>query len=666
VSIQGLRIQEAYVLRWLAKHEITAEQIVRGDAVWKTAGGLVPLTWEDIENFIAQKDPVVWAWLNLTESKSLEVDGVKAVTAGRPWNLFPIQQELARMRGDLLVSCGAEVGKSRDIILSVLWRSDVNPTGTSMIGGDSDQTLIPIWEELERQIEQNQMIGGGLVEEKCHIKPNRKKVFRNGSEIELRLAGYDGKNFRGGHFSDGIYADEAVKWKNYQQWSEFYRSGLPGSTARIYSTPDGDYSSVFYSMVVRAIPANGPAIEAKPKYVAPTVDGERRFRLFHISKKMLPEPFWSLKRAAILREQFGGEDTVGWITNVEGGWGSPSCSVFSMPLLRRCLKVIPEYRMVRVAIDRQNMTMSLAAARLADPVEGRPAEEMLARSADIPTILVSGVGKEIGRAITEFFPDVRAWTAPRLYCGADLGFLRDPSEFIFARVVGRIWTDLFRLHLRAAMYQEQADIVMQLDHASSHRVIYSFDNGSAGNALINLLTQDGYRECPECAVSVVFDERLSGRGFGESIDDFDIETGETIFNPDDKDPSGAMRPRRVSNKEFATRALERKMSAVELEIATDAGAGDQRLAGPQLMVNHTATGTNKKGERNFRGVDDHLVDARRQLALAITSEVRGDGFVSPRRSQMIEAGEKRFSVFAEAGPIASAFSVRGLGRRVFD
>lgn len=663
----GFRLPEALIDEWLARHGIARESIEKRAPVWQTARGMGPLSFEDVERLISVEDPVAWAWLNLIERRTLTIDGEVAVIAGSPWCLFPIQAQLARTHGDLIVECGSEVGKTRDIVLRRLWRADTNPTGTSMIGGDSDQTLIPIWEELEFQIESNPRIGGGLVEEKCHIKPNRKKVFRNGSEIELRLAGFDGKNFRGGHFSDGIDADEAVKWKNRQQWGEYFRAALPGAIVRAYSTPDGDYSSYFYAMCARAILVNGPeALEAKEKNLAPAVDGERRFKKFHISKRDLPAPFWSEARAATFREQFGGEHTVEWITNVEGGWGSPSYSVFPTERLRPCLKNLETYRFVRASIDREHETVALAASRLNPSLEVAEgvasSEEMLERET-YPMSPDAEGARDLGRRIAAHFPETKDWLAPRLYCGGDLGSAQDPTELVFNRVVGKKWIDVFRLYLRSASPTEQAEIVMELDHASGHRVIYSLDNGSWGSALIEILTKtEAHRQCPECRAPVYLEERLSGRGFGEKVDQIDIETGEPALNPDDEDAAGNQRPYRISNKEFGTRILELKVARVELEIALDGGAGDQRLSGPQLMVNHTASGTNKKGERNFRGTDDHHVDARRQLALAIVSEVRSDGFVAPARADLVASGAGRVQVFdGGMGSIGEAFGGGNVG-----
>lgn len=662
-QLEALRIAPAYLEVWFKRNRISWRAIQDAKPVWHTTEGAVALTLADVEDLIAVEDPVVWAWLNLVEKKTLTIDGVIVVRRGDPWNLFPIQAELARCEGDLVVECGAEVGKTRDIVLRRLWIADTNPGSTAMIGGDSDQTLMPIWEEIEFQVEQNPGIGGGLVEEKCHIKPNRKKVWRNGSEIELRLAGHDGKNFRGGHFSAGIDADESAKWKNPQQWSEFFRAGLPGSIARIYSTPDGDYSSPFYGFCARAIPV-GSTTPASGANGTLTDDGTvRHLRKFHISKRQLPPPFWTPTRAAALSAQFGGEDSIGWITNVEGAWGSPSYSVFPMSGLEPCLQFLEDYRLVVATVDRAERKVLFAASRI-DPGQelegpGATTERILTRDT-IPLVVETHKGRDLGRRIAGFFPAAaREWVTPVLVWGADVGSV-EATELLCVRVAGKKWRDVFRVHLRRADWEELAAITVQLDHASGHCARWSIDSGSAGAALVLALTErDENKTCPECpanANELHLAERVVGRRFDQKVVEVDLETGQPMFNPDSVDEAGNPVPVRLTNKEFSTRILERKIPPGDLEIARDGGCGDQRNASAQLLVNHTAAGVNRAGERNFRGVDDHSIDARRQAALEIVDAERASGFVSPTVESLGRVGTTRSGArLFDAGTVATDF-----------
>jgi len=659
------RLAPAYIERWLKKNGVTVRQIEEGEPIWPTAEGRVPLTIADIERLISLTDPVAWAWLNLEERDSVvdEETGEVLIRAGAPWALFKVQAEMARLRGNTIIECGAEVGKTRDIVLGTLFEVDCWPGGANdLIAADSDITIEEIWNEAEYQIAKNPRIGGGLVD--SSMKPFRSMEFANGSRFQMRLCGHDGKQFRGGHFSPGIRADEVAKWKNPQQFNELWRAGKPGSHFRLYSTPDGDYSSPFFTLCDRAIRVGGKKAATAKKGKA----DEPRFQKFNITKMELPAPFWTEARAAHYREVYGGENSVGWQTNVLGRWGSPSYSVFPMPSLKPNLKFLPFYRIVVGIIDRERGRVAIRAARLSaeiDALEGTGKREELLVREERAMIDGQGLGKELAR----YFPAaVRDWTDPLLYCGADLGSATDPSEFLFVRRSGLIWTDVFRLHLQNADWPVQADVVMALDHASGHRVKYGFDNGSAGAALVQALTQTvPYRTCPECKAAVYFAERLHGFNFGEHCDEIDLETGETIPNPDKKDSEGVSQPHRLSNKEFSTRVLERKVQAQQLEIAHDGGADDQRLAAAQLLVNHTFAGTTARGERKFKGQDDHAIDARRQVALVIASALRGEPFIQPNPKDIGRTGEKRTGggLFTEAGSVMGGLGMSLGGRRVF-
>jgi hypothetical protein len=647
------RLHWAYIERWLKKNGVPLRRIERQEPFWQTAEGRKPLKVSDIERLISIDDPVAWAWLNLTERDAVrdEETGKILTPAGSPWALFPVQAEMARIKGNLIVECGAEVGKTRDIILGTLWECDTWAGGASdLIAADSDITLEEIWSEIEFQLGQNPMIGGGVVD--SSVKPFREKVFANGARFQMRLCGHDGKQFRGGHFAPGLRADEAAKWKNAQQYNELWRAGKPGSHFRIYSTPDGDYSSPFYALCERAV-AVGKAAGGKK----PVPGDEPKFKKFNISKMQLPPPFWTEARAAKYREQYGGENSVGWQTNVLGRWGSPSYSVFPMPTLKPNLKYLAHYRVVVALIDRERGRVQLRAARLSpdvETVEGGRREEMLLRE-ERPML----DGKDLGQAISAFFPDTADWTDPLLYCGGDLGSATDPTELVFVRRTGLLWADVFRLHLENADWPVQADIIAALDHASGHRVRYGFDNGSAGSALVQVLTQmEAFRSCPSCKTPVFFSERIGAFGFGDHCDEIDVETGETIPNPDKKNAAGTPLPHRLSNKEFSTRVLERKMQAKQLAIANDAGAEDQRIAAAQLLVNHTYSGTTSRGERRFKGQDDHHVDARRQVALVIASAQRGTPFISPDPADLVRVtATRRTGVFDEPGSVAKGLDV---------
>ncbi len=638
------RLPADVMLAWCAANKIEELDVRRGKKIWLGKDGMRALSHFDIEELIADADSVYWAYLNLVEHDDFhDNDGAVVIPSGSPWKLLPVQAKMARLKGNLVVECGSEVGKTRDVVLRTLWQMD-RPSGVSpgLIAGDSDGTLQKIWRLLDAQFARNPSIGGGVLE--TRVKPYREVVFKNGRSFEMLLCGHEGKQFRGGHFAFA-HADEVAKWKNPQQWNEFWRAGKPGCEFRIYSTPDGDYSSPFYALCQRAEPIGEKSPARRKKKAA--AEGEPAFRKINIAKPELGPPFWTEARAASLSDQYGGESSVGWLTNVLGKWGSPLYSVFPFDTMRPNLyggAELPFYRMVAVTIDREQGQVSLSASRLSPELgteDGVRQEEIIARERAVPY----KAGENLGRAIASFFPSPaeNGWVSPLLFCGADLGSAQDPSEFVFIRVVGDTWSDIFRLHLRNADPLDQADIVVNLDHASGHQVKYSFDSGSFGGTLVSVLTEER-RECSECQNPIYFSERLVARGFGNKTEVIDIKTGEPQLDPDRKDRSGNLQTRRVSNKEFGTQVLERKMQWGQLRIAWDGGAGDPKLSGPQLLVNHTASGVNGLGERRFGGDDDHHVDARRQVALAIIAELRGEDFApSPSLQNVVSFDGARSS-----------------------
>lgn len=619
-----------------------------------TSAGPAKVSWSDIEDLIAAEDPVAWGWLNLRERESVQnEEGETVMHSGDPWNLFPVQAKLARFHGNLIVECGAEVGKTRDIVLGTLWEMDTK-NGSSLIAADSDITLQEIWSEIEFQLGENPDIGMGVID--TRIKPYREKVFRNGNRFQMRLCGFDGKQFRGAHVSLSVRADEVTKWKYWQQLNELWRSGKPGVQFRMYSTPDGDYSSPFYEMCARAIPIDGRATGRGAKKSALASSDEPRFRKINIRKQELPPPFWTEARAAKLREQYGGEQSIGWLTNVEGKWGSPNYSVFPAQTLKSVLRDgndLPHYRIATATIDTEKRVLYLNAARLSSKGEtedGAHREEILARE-----VLVIDSTRSLAQAIAQQFPEeVRKWQAP-LYCGVDPGSAKDPTEVIFVQVVDKDWIDVFRLHLRYAEWPEQATIFAWLDHASGHRAKYGFDNGAGGSGLVQMLTlMEEYSRCPSCQTAVYFAERVTAFGFGDNTDEIDVETGEVAMSSAKKDAQGNPTPNRISRKEYSTRLLERKMQAWELRIANDGGAGNQSLAGPQLMINHTVKTVN--GRRHFRELDDHHVDARRQAALSIVQDLYGSRFIDASPEVMATSGRR---------VMLDSFAVEGMNTRDF-
>jgi hypothetical protein len=663
--------------QWLEKRGISWRQIESGEPCLPVNrdGEIekIALSIRDVERFIAREDPVYWAFLNLQEKEGVRNPEHPLewwVMPGDAWDLFDFQKRLARLTGDLVVECGSEVGKTRDIVLGSLWEADTARGGDgSLIAADSDTTLEEIWEELVYQTEKNHRIGRGV--KRVKIKPFRTMDFHTGFRLQLRICGHDGQQFRGAHITRTVRADEVAKWKNPQQLNELYRAVKPGAHIRLYSTPDGDYSSPFYAICHDAVSIDHrETFDAREKPTAGVGLGDRKLKKINITKKDLPYPFWSAERAEKYRVEYKGEHSLGWVTNVLGAWGSPQKSVFPWPLLKPLLKYLPHYRVARVIVNEDDDTYDLTCAMLdpeqanveREPELGSALEEIIERDrvamvGDTPAENAT----QVARHIASLFPDITDWQDPVLFCGGDVG-TTEPTELLFQRVIGDIWKDVFRLHLQYAPWPMVTCIVQHLDHVTKHRVKWGIDNGSAGSYLVAALCEETSKaECPVCQENVIWSERLRGRGFGEAVDEIDPETGALVLNPDREDKNGVNLPFRWLNKEFSTRILERKAHNRQMEMAHDGGAGDQKQSGPQLLTNHTVTGFSKKGERSFKDKDDHHIDARRQAALAIVEELRKPEGPPLNAETMRTTGMREsYRTFGDIG-VAAGPAVRGIG-----
>lgn len=668
---EQFRIDFEHVDAWLERYGILWKDVERGAPVWPvTVNGvrsLDPLDPPAIEHLISIDDPAIWAFLNLVAL--MDIPGY--CKTGDPLRLLPIQAELARLEGNVIAECASEVGKTQDIVVRVLHRCDTARDGdSSLLVANTEKTAKSVFRCITEQLERNPGIGGGI---KKLDKRSMGVDFNDGTRFESRLTGHDGEPLRSAHMNGIIFADEVAKYKGKdgtQIWSELWRCAMPGAYFRIYTTPDGDYSSPYFALSSRATSINGKNYEDFDDVSAPPEEfTDIQFKKIWISKRHLGPPFYVEERKAQWRQMYGAEHEVGWLNNVEGLWGTPLASVFPMYALEPLLKNLRDYRIVVAAIDRERGMVKLDAAELSER-----GEVGLLHTTE--AFNLKGRAVELAKQVASYFPAaVKGWVQPRLYCGVDGGSNQDPAEYLWVHARGDKWIDLFRLHLKFATYPEQNQIIMALDHASGHQTKYAFDAGNAGNSVAMDLQQlEEYRYCPLCRlggkeVALHFEERITPFGFGNATDEIDLNTGRPMLNYDNRNAAGEAQPFRLSNKEFSTRVLERKIAAGDLEIAREAGAGNPQLAGAQSMTNHTAAGEkSKKGERKFREKDDHHVDARRQVALLIVSGLRTDGFIGAVPELVATLGRSGGGVFAEdfggaaAGAAGELFAGTGIGR----
>ena len=653
-------LPDNFVLPFLAANGLTAEGVEAGRAHLHGVEGA--LTWSDVEFLVSAGDPVAWAYLNLREPRDIrDENGTLFRRKGDPWQLFPIQAKLARLRGDIIAMCGAEVGKTRDIVLQILWALSTTPGAPSVgVIAWKDAVLDAIWSELKYQVGENPAICGGLVDK--DEKPLKKGAFRNGAAVEMRLCGFDGTGVRGMHVTRMLLIDEAAAMKKRAMFTEAWSRSMPGCERRVYGTPDGDYSGPYHSLCARADSVDGRM--EKDEILIDDFDSPK-FKIINIRKYDLPEPFWSAARARKFEELYGGRDTLDWQNNIEGTWGSPEYSVFPAEHLDNMTrKYLPDFRMVRATIDRKAQRVFFAAARLDPGVDevdngGNRRNERLLASEDLPY----STGRELAQRIAGFVPGISR-ADEQIFIGADLGFEKDPTEIVAFRKIGPVLSQIFRLHLRYAKGPEQEEIFRALDCALGHVAIAGLDAGSAGSFLVaTLANNDGV--CPRCGKFVYLSERVHGFNFGAKNDLLDLETGEPVPNPDRSDESGTPLAMRFSNKEASTRYIETLMHRGFIQIANDGGAGNMDLSGPRLLSNHTSKGVSTLGERQFKDRDDHYPDALRQLMLAVMYAHRGTPMISVTKDNWSSADARPSAGF-------TLDDVRGFGSippeagRIFD
>ena len=76
------------------------------------------------------------------------------------------------------------------------------------------------------------------------------------------------------------------------------------------------------------------------------------------------------------------------------------------------------------------------------------------------------------------------------YLGCDLGYARDPSEFVVYRATEPHFANVLRVHLHGVNYARQQDIIAELDAAYDFRGI-GIDSGNSGRAVAHNLMARG-------------------------------------------------------------------------------------------------------------------------------------------------------------------------------
>lgn len=531
---------------------------------------------DELQLAIICADPVLWCAAFLRNPDDPD----------RPWTYWDYQEESIRYNGNTLHECGAEVGKTREIIGFILYKVFNISNGSGLVTAPMTIHLLEIIDSIAEQLNHNPLLGKALI---LHRKqPHHHMKFSNGFKVDFRPTGHDGEALRGVHVSTFAMFDESAKAKNPDIFKEFWRASKPGCVHKLYSTPDGDRSTVFYRLCQKA----EGKLKAEDEDTGDAGLKNLTFHKFHWSKELMPPPFWTPERRRFYIEQYGGEDSPGYQQNVLGNWGDPENSVFPWYQFQRLLHDIPEYRCLKILVDESQGEVSIfgfeLAAPVVDGVKGKP---------EPVTICDRRISKhqfDVRAEIKSFFDGM-----PGLFFGgADLGFSQDPTEIYVKLVYGKTHRLIARVQLKGVTYDQQADAIDALDDiydAGADTMGWGVDFGNAGSAVVhNLQGQEQYQHKS-------YEDRLTGYQFGAAYDAVD-EDGEPIV---DKKTG---KPLRLSGKELSTDLLTTKMQRIELQYPYD----------PDIILYYPShTYRNGQTRRIFKDVDDHAIDADRVLTLRV-------------------------------------------------
>lgn len=618
---------EAHIDAYLAARGSSWRQLERGEFYV----GDVPVSIPELSVFLIDADPVLWAECNFIDRDT-----------GEPWRLFDYQKVGARFLGDGIWECGAETGKTRDIVIKALWLwlgKGPRPRGDGLIAGSLDGNLEDIYDEMIFQLENNELLHAQVDWEKSKVKPYKKLVAKNGNRIYFRPAGSDGRAFRGVHA--GLFGefDEAAKAHEKQIWTEFWRALKPWAIVGLYSVPDGVTESEFFRLCrkARAVDPQGADFDRLPPGVAladhagatdALARRDRQLTKFRWPKTLMPFPFWSPERKAGYIEEFGGIDSAGYQQNVLGNWGDPARTVFPWDRLAPCLRFNPDYRELNLTWNIGEGTIAAAAARL-DPgyeVNARPgdiveddetgssAQPLLPLFDDELPIAEFG-DASIARLIARVFGPLTGAHVAGIDCGSN----EDPTVIHVYRMDGYAVTSgdgatarqrkrlVARLVLRRFGYPQQKTTLRHLDTLLAPSWGWGLDSTGVGTSLEHHLLEgeDGWSMAG----------RLSGFIANANMPDRNQDTGEEIVD----EATGKVRM--VSTKEYGTRLMENDVHRLDLELVPSPEITGQF---PQYKARKTSSGA-----RAFDNTHDHEIDACRVAMLRAHEVEHGTPTMGP-------------------------------------
>lgn len=580
---------------WLRSQRMSWHGLDRGD---------YGLSLEEAMLAYVMADPVRWA-----ETFLIEPD------TGEPYSLFDYQRESIRAwRQNVIHQDGAEVGKTREITVLILWACCTAMGGTManpwiLVGAPQQTHLDEIILAIEEQVGAEGERASGSILSQFWAKPKRTPHMMQRfvgpnpinpdrpsiSRVYYRPAGHDGEAFRGVHVNALAFMDEAAKLKRDVQWTEFWRALKPGCRSRVYSVPDGDSSSGYYQQTQGAV-ENLP--EAEPGV-----------RLFRWPKTLMPPPFWTPERRAEMIRRYDGEHSSGYQRNVLGLHGQAENPVWPMEVLLPNITDVPAYRVLELTADHSGGELAVRVRAMElQMVDGRksPRERVIVDHALDLAPFIDGADRRRRSAlqalVREYLPGASAGV---FWAGGDLGETTDPTEIIISEELGTRLEDRIRIKARGLPYHAQRELIYALSEHLSHLPHWGVDLGAAGTVVVkDLHTLDAYADAR-------FDETMTGFQFSSSVDFLD-EGGYAMRDPGSDDEDKVLRG---PAKHHATQLMTARYQARGYAMAYDA-----EVIG--WLSNHTA----RQGTRwpIYAKKDDHAIDARRvQILRKVFDEAGG-------------------------------------------
>lgn len=528
-----------------------------------------------------------------------------------PYSLWDYQKEALRYPWHKIYYCGAEVGKTRDIVADEMYSGCTVQGGTSMVGAPQQTHLDEIIDAMTDQMLWNPALGNLLIKHKKH--PHHAFYLATEQKRHFRPSGHDGEAFRGLHVGNSAKIDEAAKMDNPREWSEFWRGILPNCAVSIYSVPDGRRDTEFYKLGQRAQkseaslapPSTEKNIFRRIAALSKLVGTEIGFKFFRFDKTMMPPPFWTPARQKFYEEQYGGVDSSGYLQNVLGLDGAPAYSVWPWHQLRHCVKEIPEYRALKILVDTARDEVIVKGYRC-EFVSGDEGPVMLTvplldMAFPVATFFAYDQHEEteFKRLIRSFFSNVPG----RKRGGADFGHSPDPTEILVKVIIGQRERIIARLQLKVVTYDQQCQAIDALDDLCGPTLTtWGTDIGNAGSAVMHFLQGE-----PRYAHKN-YKDRLTGVMFESTTDNVGMD-GTPIIN------AKTEKAERITKKELATDLMSMKIQKQLLEIPPDS-----EITTP--MTSHTVSNSGK--HRIYSKKDDHTIDGLRADEIAAVSALETD------------------------------------------